>query len=118
MEDEVSKYVAGRQDTGGEWAVTFNFTDEVRAQLEEMISDYNDGQENEEQGVAAPLNTWFEVWHPTLNKAFYVVAQPPQKLPMPEVGQNELLTINVTFTIVEYKGMDTAHEPQAFVPTP
>ena len=112
LEDEVTKYIAGRQDTGGEWSVTFNFTEEVRARLEQMISDYNDGQEE-----TTPLNTWFEVWHPTLNKAFYVVAQPPQKLPMPEVGQNELLTIDVTFTIVEYKGMLTAYEPAAFNPS-
>ena len=96
----------------GEWTVTFNFTDEVRARLEEMISDYNTGMAT----VGGALQTWFEVYHPTLNKAFYVIAQPPQKLPMPEVGQNELLTIDVTFTIVEYKGMLTAHEPTAFTP--
>ena len=108
LEDAVTKYVAGRQDTGGEWSVTFNFTDEVRGQLETMIAAYNAGKA---QGT--PLQTWFEVWHPTLDKAFYVIAEPPQKLPMPEIGQNELLTIDVTFTIVEYKGMLTAYEPVA-----
>ena len=113
LEDEVTEYIAGRQDTGGEWSVTFNFTEEVRARLEKMISDYNTGMAT--QGGA--LQTWFEVWHPTLDKAFYVIAQPPQKLPMPEVGQNELLTIDVTFTIVEYKGMLTAYEPTAFNPS-
>ena len=112
LEDEVTKYIAGRQDTGGEWSVTFNFTAEVRARLEEMISDYNTGKSQ-----STPLNTWFEVWHPTLDKAFYVVAEPPQKLPMPEMGQNELLTIDVTFTIVEYKGMLTAYEPASFTPS-
>lgn len=82
-----------------------------------MISDYNNGQAHEESSVVTPLNTWFEVWHPTLNMAFYVIAQPPQKLPMPEIGQNELLTIDVTFTIVEYKGMLPAIEPAAFTPS-
>ena len=116
LEDEVTKYIAGRQDTGGEWSVTFNFTAETRALLEAMISDYNTGKAHQESGFSAPLNTWFEVWHPTLDKAFYVIAEPPQKLPMPEMGQNELLTIDVTFTIVEYKGMLTAYEPASFTP--
>ena len=108
LEDEVSKYVAGCQDSGGEWTVTFNFTPEVQAQLEGMISDYNTGK-----AQSTPLQTWFEVWHPTMDKAFYVIAEPPQKLPMPEMGQNELLTLDVTFTIVEYKGLSTAIEPSA-----
>lgn len=108
LEDEVTKYIAGRQDTGGEWTVTFNFTEEVRTQLEAMIAAYNAGK-----AQATPLNTWFEVYHPTMSDAFYVIAEPPQKLPMPEMGQNELLTIDVTFTIVEYKGLSAAIEPTA-----
>ena len=104
LEDVVTKYIAGRQDTGGEWSVTFNFTEEVAAQLNAMIAAYNTAK-------ASNLNTWFEVYHPSMTKAFFVVAEPPQKLPMPEMGQNELLTIDVTFTIVEYKGMDTAVVP-------
>lgn len=106
LEDLVTKYVAGRQDSGGEWSVTFNTTPEVVAQLETMIAAYNAGQ------VAEPAkNMWFEVWSPNNTSAFYVVAQPPQILPMPEFGQNELQTIDVVFTIVEYKGQSTAIEP-------
>ena len=71
-----------------------------------MISAYETGQSQ-----STPLNTWFEVWSPNQSKAFFVVAQPPQVLPMPEFGQNELQTIEVQFTIVEYKGQDTAIEP-------
>ena len=92
----------------GTWSVTFNNTDEVVAQLEAMITAYNAGQ-----AESTPLNTWFEVWHPQMTKAFFVVAQPPQKLPMPEFGQNALQTIEIQFTIVEYKGQDTAIEPVA-----
>ena len=106
LEDYVTKYVAGRQDTGGEWNVTFNLTSEVVTQLEAMITAYNNGQ-----ALSTPLNTWFEVWSPNQDKAFFVVAQPPQKLPMPEFGQNELQTIELTFVIQEYKGQDTAIEP-------
>jgi hypothetical protein len=106
LEDLVTRYVAGRQDSGGQWTVTFNTTGEVVAQLEAMIAAYNGGQ-----AQSTPLNTWFEVWSPNNDKAFYVVAQPPQILPMPEFGQNELQTIDVVFTIVEYKGQSTAIEP-------
>lgn len=106
LEDLVTKYVAGRQDSGGEWTVTFNLTAEVVTQLETMISAYNTGAAD-----TPAKNTWFEVWSPNQTKAFFVVAQPPQILPMPEFAQNELQTIDVVFTIVEYKGQDTAIEP-------
>lgn len=108
LEDYTSRYVAGRQDTGGTWSVTFNTTPEVVTQLETMIEAYNTGKSQ-----STPLRTWFEVWSPNNNKAFFVVAQPPQKLPMPEFGQNDLQTIELTFTIEEYKGQDTAIEPTA-----
>ena len=74
----------------------------------DMISAFNTGR-----GQSTPLNTWFEVWFPNTNKAFFVVAEPPQKLPMPEVSQNSLQTIELGFTINEYKGTDTAIEPTA-----
>lgn len=104
LEDEVSKYVAGRQDTGGTWSVTFNLTDEVEAQLEAMITAYRGMNTSTEQ-------MWFEVWSPYLTKGFWVVAQPPLHIPMPEESQNALQTVEMTFTIVEYKGMLTAVEP-------
>lgn len=104
LEDYTSRYIPGRQDSGGEWSVTFNTTPEVVAQLEAMIAAYNTGQQNN-------LNTWFEVWSPNNTSAFFVVAAPPQVLPMPEFGQNELQTIEVVFSIGEYKGQSTAIEP-------
>lgn len=107
LEDLVTRYVPGRQDSGGEWSVTFNYTDEVVAELEAMIAAYNAGQAT--QGGA--LNTWFEVWVPNAAKAFFIVAAPPQVLPMPEFQQNGLQTIEVVFTINEYKGVLTAIEP-------
>ena len=73
-----------------------------------MITAYNTGQ-------ASSLNTWFEVWSPNNTSAFFVVAAPPQVLPMPEFGQNELQTIEVVFSINEYKGQSTAIEPTASV---
>lgn len=104
LEDYVTKYIAGRQDSGGEWTVTFNYTAEVATQLSTMISAYNTGK-------ASNLKTWFEVYIPNATNGFFVVAQPPQVLPMPEFSQNELLTIDVTFAIEDYKGELTAVAP-------
>lgn len=105
LEDEISRYVSGRQDTGGTWSVTFNISDEVIEQLETMISAYTE--------LTGGKRMWFEVWSPFLAKAFFVVAQPPKHIPMPEESQNELQTVEMTFTIEEYKGMDTAIKPVA-----
>ena len=71
-----------------------------------MISAYNTAK-------ADNLKTWFEVWIPNATNGFYVVAQPPQRLPMPEFSQNELLTIEVGFAVEDYKGELTAIEPTA-----
>ena len=104
LEDYFTRYVAGRQDTGGEWTVTFNMTDDVIDELTAMISAYQTAR-------ASDLNTWFQVTVPDMDDAFFVVAQPPLVLPMPEMGQNELLTIELTFTISDYKGMSAKVVP-------
>ena len=104
LEDKVTKYVAGRQDSSGTWTVTFNLTDETTAQLETMISAY-------ETAKAAGKRMWFEVYHPYMDNGFFVVAQPPKVIPMPEFGQNSLLTVDIEFIIEEYIGQDTAIAP-------
>lgn len=98
LEDLVTKYIAGRQDTGGTWNVTFNYTAETAEQWKSAIQAYNAGKQ-------ASLNTWFEVIVPNQSDAFFVVAELPQEIPMPEMGQNELLTVEVGLSIVEYKGV-------------
>lgn len=106
LEDMITRSIAGRQDTGGTWTVTFNFTPDVAKELKKMIQAY-------QTGIKSGLNTWFEVWNPNApDNAFFVVAEPPKTLPMPETGQNELQTIELTFTINEYKGDDVGIEPQ------
>lgn len=104
LEDLVTKYVAGRQDTGGTWEIVFNITNDVAEQLTTMMGTSQTARES-------GLMTWFEVWSPYLEKAFFVVAEPPKQIPMPEVAQNEVQTVSMTLTINEYKGMDTAIEP-------
>ena len=62
LEDYISRYIQGRQDTGGTWELTFNITDEVVDQLEALIAAYN--------SMTAGQRMWFEVWSPQMTKAF------------------------------------------------
>lgn len=105
LEDYVTRYVKGRQDTGGQWEITFNRTDEVVTQVKAMMSAY------ENRGTG--LRMWFEVWSPSATQGYFVVAQPPSAIPLPEIGQNELETFAIQLTIEEYKELDTAIEPVA-----
>ena len=100
LEDTQTKYVAGRADTGGTWDIAVNFTNETATQWETLISAYNTAS-------ASDLQLWLEVCVPNQSDAFFVIAQPPQQIPMPEIGQNELLTVTISMTVVEYKGWDT-----------
>ena len=50
---------------------------------------------------------WWEVIVPGLTESFFVVAQAPNAIPMPEMGQNALLTVEMTLTVEEYIGFDT-----------
>lgn len=106
LEDEISRYVSGRQDTGGTWTLTFNMTNEVVTELETMITAYKGIRDSDKK-------MWFVVWSPFLEKSFFVVAQPPVNIPVPELSQNELQTVELSLTIEEYKGMDEAIEPTA-----
>lgn len=99
LEDEITRYVKGRADTGGTWTVTVNYTDETAKEWEDLITAY--------KALTGGKRMWFEVVSKDLTKGFFVIAQPPESIPMPEVGQNELLTIEMNLTIEEYKGTDT-----------
>ena len=103
LEDKVSRYVQGRGDTGGSFTVTVNVTNETTEQWQNVITAYN--------ALTGAKRMWFEVWSPNLTKAFYIVAQPPQKLPMPESSQNGLWTMEIPLTIEEYVGLDVAIKP-------
>ena len=104
LEDFVSKYVAGRQDTGGTWEVTFNITDETIEQLTGMMEESSTAQESGKQ-------TWFQVSHPNMTSAFFVIAQPGTQIPLPDFAQNEAMTGVISLVIVDYKGLDTKVEP-------
>lgn len=97
LEDDVEQSVAGRASTGGTWEVVINYTPETATEWSNLISAYNTAH-------ASQLQMWFEVIVPGMTDAFFVIAEPPQAIPMPELGQNSLLTVTMSLTIVEYKG--------------
>ena len=98
LEDLVTKTVAGRGETGGTWTVTVNFTTETEQEWSTLISQYQTAKAN---GV----NMWFETIVPGFTKAFFVVAQPTEAIPMPEIAQNGLVTVEFPLVIVDVKGM-------------
>lgn len=100
LEDDVEKDIAGRGSTGGTWEVTVNYTSDTASEWATLISAYN-------TAAASGKQMWFEVIVPTLSNGFFVIAQPPQEVPMPELSQNELLTVTMNLTIVSYEGTDT-----------
>lgn len=99
LEDMVSRYVQGRADTGGSFAVTVNFSSETKKEWSDLIAAFEALTENKRM--------WFETIIPGFEEAFFVVAQPPTAIPQPELSQNELLTIEMNLTIEEYIGMET-----------
>ena len=98
LEDLVSQYAAGRQDTGGTWEVVFNMNQDVITAIRKLYSD---------SVAARPSNlaTWFEVTFPDLNEAFFIVAETGREIPLPEIGQNEAATLPITLIISSYKGL-------------
>ena len=102
LEDEITRYVKGRADTGGSFAVTVNFTSDTVKEWQDLITAY--------KALSGGKRMWFETIIPGIDNSFFVVAQPPEEIPQPEIGQNELLTVEMNLTIEEYKGLDTSVE--------
>ena len=99
LEDYITQYAAGRQDTGGTWEITFNMNQDVIDAIEKLYEDANTAKEGG-KGV------WFQVQFPELTNAFFVIAQTGRAIPLPEIAQNEAATIPITLVISEYKGLD------------
>lgn len=100
LEDYISQYAAGRQDTGGSWPLTFNLNPDVVSALETLFSSSKTAKE-------AGKATWFEVIIPGLEKGFFVAGQLGTTIPLPELEQNSALTIEVPVTISKYQGLET-----------
>ena len=97
LEDLVERSVAGRGTTGGTFPITVNLTDETIEEWEGVISEYKE--------IESGLRMWFQISSPYLANAFYIAGQPPLEIPMPDMSQNELLTVELPITIDQYVGM-------------
>ena len=98
LEDYLTQYAAGRQDTGG--------TDKSVKQIKKL---YEDSKAAKNTGLA----TWFQVSFPDMSDAFFVIAECGREIPMPEIVQNEAATMSISLIINTYKGLDTKIEPTA-----
>lgn len=99
LEDFITQYAAGRQDTGGTWEIEFIMDpDKSVKQIKEL---YSASKTAKESGLA----TWFQVIFPDMTDSFYVVAECGREIPMPEIGQNEAATMSISLIIAEYKGL-------------
>ena len=105
LEDLITRYIKGRADTGGSFPVTVNYTDDTAKEWDDLITAY--------KALTGGKRMWFETIVPDITKGFFVIAQPPDAIPQPAIGQNELLTVEMNLTIEEYKGAD---EKVAFTP--
>lgn len=104
LEDALTRYIKGRADVGGgSMPVTINYTDETQAEWDALIDAY--------QALSGGKRMWFQTIIPGITKSSFVVAQPPENIPQPEINQNELLTIEMNLTIEEFPGWDTKVTP-------
>lgn len=98
LEDTVTRSVAGRGTSAGNFTVGVNVTNDTIAEWEKVIADYQDISDD-------GLRVWFQVSSPSLARAYFIAAQPPLEIPMPDFGQNELLVVEIPLTIDEFLGM-------------
>lgn len=104
LEDTVTRSVAGRGTSAGNFTIGVNVTNDTIEEWEQVIADYEAVMDN-------GLRVWWQVSSPSLERAYFIAAQPPLEIPMPDIGQNELLVVEIPLTIDEFLGMDTKVEP-------
>lgn len=98
--DKLTRYKPGRGDSGGTFTVGINVNNDTINQWKEIIALYNNTANR-----TAGLRMWWEVTHPDLEQAFFIVAAPPEVFPMPETGQNEAWTVEINLVVDELKGL-------------
>lgn len=104
LEDYLTQYAAGRQDTGGTWEIEFIMDpDKSVKQIKELYS-------KSKTAKTSGLATWFQVTFPDMDEAFFVVAECGREIPMPEIAQNEAATLSISLIISSYKGLATKIE--------
>lgn len=104
LEDTVTRSVAGRGTSAGNFTIGVNITNETIAEWRTVIEEYSEVMDD-------GLRVWWQVTSPSLAEAYFIAAQPPLEIPMPDIGQNELMVVEIPLTIDEFLGMDTKVTP-------
>lgn len=103
LEDMQTRNIAGRDTVSDTMAVEVNKTNETIKEWEDLITAY--------KGLTGGKRMWFQTIVPGFEKAEFVVAQPPSKLPISSKEQNSLLTMTINLIIEEMIGSDTLVTP-------
>ena len=99
LEDLTSKFVRGRGSISDTIPVVVNWTDEVEAEWEALLSAYNS------RGAGETM--WWEIIVPDMTKAAFFKAQPPTALPIPSLDQNAALVNTMNLVAEDLVGWDT-----------
>lgn len=99
LEDLTSKFVRGRGTISDTIPVVVNWTDEIEAQWDAVLSAY--------EGKNPGETMWWEVIIPGMTKAAFFKAQPPTALPIPSMEQNAALTNTMNLVAEDLIGWDT-----------
>lgn len=100
LEDYTTQYVAGRQDTGGTWEITFHMDPDVSVpKIQELYQEATTAK-------GSGKGVWFQVMFPDMEDAFFVIAETGREIPLPDIAGNEAAIMSITLVITQYKGLD------------
>ena len=99
LEDLVSKFVRGRGSVTDSIPVVVNWTDEVEAEWEAVLTAY--------AGRTSGQTMWWEIIIPGKTKAAFFKAQPPTALPIPSMEQNASFQNTMNLVMEDLVGWDT-----------
>jgi len=99
LEDLTSKFVRGRGTTTDTIPVVVNWTDETRAQWEDVLTAF--------AGRSSGQTMWWEIIVPGMTKAAFFKAQPPTALPIPSMEQNTAFQNTMNLVFEDLVGWDT-----------
>lgn len=68
-ETAYKQYVGGLADPGGSWEIGFNESNALHTEWDAIVSAYATAK-------ASGLRMWFTVYHPDMQKAFFLVGEP------------------------------------------
>lgn len=99
LEDLTSKFTRGRGSISDTIPIVVNWTDEVEAEWEAVLSAY--------AGRNSGETMWWEIIIPGMTKAAFFKAQPPTALPIPSLDQNAALVNTMNLVAEDLVGWDT-----------